>query len=136
MNESWHIVDLPGYGYAKVAKSERSRYLQSIYQYLLKRKSLACLFLLIDSRHKPLVNDLVFLRWLGTNEIPFVICFTKIDKLSSAQLNKSVNEYRQVLLREWEFLPRFFYASVTHHQGRDEILAFIEETNNKILKKK
>jgi GTP-binding protein len=129
VNDSWHIVDLPGYGYAKVAKTERAKFLQIIYSYLLNRKSLVCLFLLIDSRHDPQTNDLQFMRWLGEKMIPFVICFTKTDKLSSSQLLKSITTYKQTLLKEWESLPQIFCTSTTQDRGKTEILNFIEATN-------
>lgn len=128
VNNSWHLVDLPGYGYAKVSKTERDKFLQIISDYLLKRKSLVCLFLLIDSRHKPQNNDLHFMRWLGENHVPFVICFTKTDKLSSSQLHKSTKIYTKELLKDWESLPQIFYTSTTHDRGRTEILNFIEST--------
>ena len=130
VDNSWHLVDLPGYGFAKVSKTERDKFLQIILDYLLKRKSLVCLFLLIDSRHKPQNNDLQFMRWLGENHVPFVICFTKTDKLSSSQLHKSINTYTQVLLKDWESLPQIFYTSTTQDRGRIEILNFIESTIN------
>lgn len=132
VNNSWHLVDLPGYGYAKVSKSERAKFLQIIYSYLLKRKSLICLFLLIDCRHKPQSNDLEFMRWLGVNRIPFVICFTKTDKLSSSQLNESIKAYKQILLKEWESLPQFFCTSITRDRGKEEILNFIDSTNHSL----
>jgi GTP-binding protein len=129
VNNSWHLVDLPGYGYAKVSKAERANFLTIIYNYLLNRKSLICLFLLIDSRHKPQANDLEFMRWLGENKVPFVICFTKTDKLSSSQINKTIQIYKQTLLKEWESLPQIFYTSTTSNRGKEEILNFIEATN-------
>lgn len=129
VNDSWHIVDLPGYGYAKVAKTERAKFLQIINSYLLNRKSMVCLFLLIDSRHKPQANDLDFMRWLGNNQVPFVICFTKTDKLSSSQLHKSIEVYKKTLFKEWESLPQIFFTSTTHDRGKTEILDFIETTN-------
>lgn len=134
VNKSWHLVDLPGYGYAKVSKSDRASFLKIIYSYLLNRKSLICLFLLIDCRHKPQSNDLEFMRWLGKNQVPFVICFTKTDKLSSSELNKAMKSYKQTLLKEWESLPQIFYSSTTQNRGRTEILSFIETTNDALTK--
>ncbi len=134
VNKSWHIVDLPGYGYAKVSKSDRAKFLKIIYSYLLNRKSMICLFLLIDSRHKPQANDLEFMRWLGKNQVPFVICFTKTDKLSSSELNKAIKSYTQILLKDWESLPQIFYSSTTQNRGRAEILNFIEATNSTLAK--
>jgi GTP-binding protein len=132
VNNSWHIVDLPGYGYAKVAKTERAKFLKIIHSYLLNRNSLACLFLLIDCRHEPQINDLQFMRWLGEKMVPFVICFTKTDKLSSSQLHKSIKGYKQALLKDWESLPQMFFTSTTHDRGKTEILNFIETTNKSL----
>ena len=131
VDNSWYLVDLPGYGYAKFSKTERKKLKPIVEQYLLSRKSLMCLFLLIDSRHTPQKNDLEFLHWLGENQVPFVICFTKTDKLGSNQLSKSVDRYKQTLLNDWETLPRLFYASTFHKSGREELLKFIHETNSK-----
>ena len=135
VNNDWHLVDLPGYGYAKVSKSERASFHKIIYSYLLNRKSLICLFLLIDCRHRPQSNDLEFMRWLGKNQIPFVICFTKTDKLSSSELNKAIKSYTQILLKDWESLPQIFYSSTSQNRGRAEILNFIEATNSTLAKK-
>jgi GTP-binding protein len=129
VNNSWYLVDLPGYGYAKVSKTEKSKFAGIIYDYLKNRKSMTCLFLLIDSRHEPQNNDLEFMSWLGTNNIPFVLCFTKTDKLSSGQLQKALKNYQQSLLKSWEFLPEIFLTSTTQNRGRIEILSFIERTN-------
>jgi len=133
VDETWYLVDLPGYGYAKLGKVERSKFDKIIKDYLLSRKTLVCLFQLIDCRHKPQKNDLEFLTWLGENNVPFVLCFTKSDKITSVQLNKAVDFYKQTLLKQWESLPRIFLTSTTINKGREEILAFIEETN-KMLK--
>jgi GTP-binding protein len=133
VDETWYLVDLPGYGYAKLGKVERSKFDKIIKDYLLNRKTLVCLFQLIDCRHKPQKNDLEFLTWLGEKGVPFVICFTKTDKLTSVQLNKAVDFYKQTLLKQWESLPRIFLTSTTINKGREEILTFIEETN-KMLK--
>jgi GTP-binding protein len=133
VDETWYLVDLPGYGYAKLGKVERSKFDKLIKDYLQKRKSLVCLFQLIDCRHKPQKNDIEFMTWLGENGVPFVICFTKTDKLTPVQLNKAVDFYKKILLKQWESLPQIFLTSVTNGQGRDEILGFIEETN-KMLK--
>ncbi|HEY4785709.1 MAG TPA: ribosome biogenesis GTP-binding protein YihA/YsxC, partial [Bacteroidales bacterium] len=97
VNESWYIVDLPGYGYAKVSKDKRSEFRQSILEYIGKRKTLFCLYLLVDSRIPPQPIDLRFINWLGSNEVPFVIVFTKIDKLSQSEWHKNVDEFKNVL---------------------------------------
>ncbi len=128
VDEAWYLVDLPGYGYAKISKSERQKFRLVIEQYLLMRKSLVCLFVLIDSRHEPQAIDLQFLRWLGENQIPFTICFTKTDKLSKDQLHNSLKNYKNKLLEEWESLPQFFLSSVFNKTGKDEILTFIYKT--------
>jgi GTP-binding protein len=128
VDDSWYLVDLPGYGYARTSKETRSMFHTAISEYLLKRMSLACLLLLIDCRHAPLENDLGVIRWLGVNKIPFVLVFTKADKIGASGLKASVDRYRQTMLEEWEDLPRMFITSAVKHSGRDEILDFIEET--------
>jgi GTP-binding protein len=125
---SWLLVDLPGYGYARVTKTERGKFLQIIRQYLLLRKNLVCLFLLIDCRLAPQQNDLSFIRWLGENQIPFAVCFTKTDKLSEYQMELSFKNYKKSLLTEWEELPPVFFTSAVRKRGRSEMLQFIKET--------
>ena len=125
MNENWFLVDLPGYGYAKVSKEERQKFSKQVTDYLCNRQNLICVFLLIDSRHEPLKNDLEFMKWMGINKIPFVIVFTKIDKLSSAQLNKNTKIYKSKMLNEWESLPKIFLSSSTSKVGRTEIISYI-----------
>ena len=132
VNNAWYLVDLPGYGYARISKSDREKFIKLIYDYLQFRPSMTCLFLLIDSRHKPLEIDLDFMRWLGLNKIPFAVCFTKTDKLSSSQLDKNTGYYKKELLQEWESLPPFFNTSTLNKQGKEEILSFIEETNKNL----
>jgi GTP-binding protein len=132
VDDTWYMVDLPGYGYAKVSKSKRKEFSSIISNYLLKRKSLVCLFVLIDCRHAPLANDLDFMRWLGVNGIPFVICFTKTDKLSSSALNKAVTVYKNTMLKEWESLPQVFLTSTTQNQGKEEILDYINSLNRSV----
>jgi GTP-binding protein len=130
---SWYLVDLPGYGFAKVSKAYRAKFEIMIKNYLKKRESLACLFLLIDSRHSPQLNDLEFIQWLGENNVPFVICFTKTDKLPSSQILKSKAAYTDILLQTWESLPEIFETSTILNKGKDDILGFIANTN-KLLK--
>ena len=130
VNDEWYLVDLPGYGYAKTSKSKRKEFINLIHTYLLQRQNLTCLFLLIDSRHDPLPIDLEFIRWIGTNQIPFVICYTKADKLSDSNMKNRINHYRDVLLKDWEELPQIFITSSTKDSGRAEILEFIATTNN------
>jgi GTP-binding protein len=129
VDESWYLVDLPGYGYAKIAKTERAKFEKLIKDYLLYRKSLVCLFQLIDCRHEPQKNDLQFISWLGENKIPFVLCFTKTDKLTSSQLQKSLKIYKSELLKHWESLPQLFITSTTAKRGREEMLGLIDDTN-------
>ncbi len=136
VDRSWYLVDLPGYGYARISKSERSKLITLIYDYLQHRTMLTCLFLLIDIRHSPQETDMNFIRWLGINKIPFALCFTKTDKLSTSQRNKKSNIYLKILLKEWESLPPVFYTSTISKQGREEILLFIEETNKSLNTKK
>ncbi len=129
INESWYLVDLPGYGYATVSKTQRVEFAKFIKTYLSKRENLMCLFVLIDSRLKPQKIDLKFMQWLGENGIPFVICFTKLDKLSKTERDKNITFYKSELNKEWEELPKFFYSSATKQIGTEEILSFVEETN-------
>ncbi len=128
INDEWCLVDLPGYGYARTSKEIRNEFLSLIYEYLQERMNLYCLFVLIDSRHTPQQNDLDFLEWLGKHKIPFVICFTKTDKLTKLHLEKRIEAYTQELGKYWEPLPEFFLTSVVTTQGRDEILNFMEKT--------
>jgi GTP-binding protein len=129
VDNSWYLVDLPGYGYARVTKTERGKFLSIIQQYLLKRDNLSCLFVLIDSRLEPQKNDLDFMRWLGENHVPFSICFTKTDKLSANKLESAFTSYKRQLLEEWDALPTCFFTSTITRQGKDEILEFIRHTN-------
>jgi GTP-binding protein len=125
VDQYWYLVDLPGYGYAKVSKEDRKKFSKQVTDYILNRQNLICLFLLVDSRHEPLKNDLEFMKWLGEKQIPFVIVFTKIDKLSSAELNKKTKVYKTKMLNDWEFLPKTFLSSATAKIGRIEILSYI-----------
>lgn len=132
INDSWFLVDLPGYGYAKTSKKDRKVFGRLIEQYLINSAKLACLFLLIDSRLEPQSSDLSFINWLGVNGVPFVIVFTKTDKISVNQLEKNASILMEKLFYEWEELPRFFYTSAAKKKGREEILQFIDETNKRI----
>jgi GTP-binding protein len=136
INENWLLADLPGYGYAKVSKSLRSDFDVMIRSYLKERENLVCVFVLIDSRHEALKPDIDFLNWIGENEIPFSIVFTKIDKLSSSELNKQITSYKKTLLNYWESLPKTFNSSSVTKNGGNEILHFIDETNKLIQLKK
>ena len=132
INKSWHIVDLPGYGYAKVSKTSKKLFFDIITDYVLKRQQLVLLFVLIDCRHKPQKIDLDFMRMLGENGVPYSIVFTKADKLKESELEENINFYKQQMLEEWEELPMSFVTSSAKKEGRDAILDYIEEINNKL----
>ena len=132
INNNWFLVDLPGYGYAKVSKKDRSIFAKFIYEYLEKRENLICTFVLVDSRHEPQKIDMLFMEWLGQNQIPFVIVFTKMDKLSSSQLNKNMSKYKAEMLKTWEDIPQTFRSSAESGLGKIEILKFIEQTNSSV----
>lgn len=129
INKSWYLVDLPGYGFAKRSKSEREKWGEMIHKYLIKRKNLLCTFILIDSRHEPQKSDIDFIEWLGVNQLPFVIVFTKTDKLKKNQLQQNIDNYKNFLLQKWEELPQMFITSATLTLGKSDILRFIENTN-------
>ena len=134
VNEEWLLVDLPGYGYAKISQSERHKWKKMINAYLLKRKNLVCTFVLADIRHTPQKIDIEFMAWMSTKQLPFVIAFTKSDKLSKRQLEESLKTYCDILLESWEDLPMYFVSSATTAAGKDEILAFINSNNKLYLK--
>lgn len=125
----WYLVDLPGYGYAKVSKTQIDKVDKIIRSYILQRESLICLFVLIDSRHEPQKPDVDFMNWLGEKGIPFEIVFTKADKLTQSKLHKNVDVYKKALLKTWDELPKIFLTSAESRKGKDEIINFIEETN-------
>lgn len=129
INDEWYIVDLPGYGYAQRGKKQQAEIKKIIEDYILERKQMTNLFLLIDSRHSPQKIDLEFMEWLGENGIPFSIVFTKLDKLSSAAGKIRTAEYLNILREHWEELPPIFYTSSTDRRGRQELLDYIEELN-------
>ncbi|MCQ2214614.1 MAG: ribosome biogenesis GTP-binding protein YihA/YsxC [Bacteroidales bacterium] len=126
INDKFYIVDLPGYGYAKVSKSVKEDFQKIIKSYILERESMACLFVLVDSRHEPQKIDLEFMQFLGENGIPFAIIFTKADKLTEKQLAESLERYRTRMLEEWEEMPQYFVTSSAHSVGRDEVLNYID----------
>ncbi|NUM49551.1 MAG: YihA family ribosome biogenesis GTP-binding protein [Flavobacteriales bacterium] len=135
INKSWYLVDLPGYGYARVSKTSRDKWGSMISNYLLKRINLVCTFLLIDSRIPPQKIDLEFMQWLGKHQLPFVIAFTKTDKLSKNELQKNLKNYTAEMLNYWEEMPTFFITSATSKAGKIEIIKFINQTNQNIIKK-
>jgi GTP-binding protein len=128
VNDNWFLVDLPGYGYAKVSKEKRAGFDRMISEYILKRPNLLSLFVLLDSRIPPQEIDLAFLRKLGENQVTFSVVFTKCDKLGTTTLNKNINAYRKALLNDWEEMPHHFLSSAETKMGRKEILAFIAES--------
>ena len=125
INERWYLVDLPGYGYAKVSKNLRKDFDKTLFNYLCKRENLYCVFVLIDSRIPPQTNDMEFISRLGELQIPFAIVFTKTDKLSQKQLNDNTHMFKNEMLKTWEELPLCFSTSSTTKRGREEILEFI-----------
>ncbi len=126
----WYLVDLPGYGYAKVSKTLKAAFQKLIYPYLERRESLSCVFVLLDSRHTPQEIDIDFMSWLGQRGIPFVMVFTKTDKLKPGALQKNIEKYNEKMLEYWEVLPDQFLTSSSSGEGRLELLEFIESTNN------
>ncbi|MCT4601944.1 MAG: ribosome biogenesis GTP-binding protein YihA/YsxC [Marinifilum sp.] len=128
INKDWYLVDLPGYGFAKVAKNTRQRFSRLIFKYIESRPNLINLFVLVDSRHEPQAKDTEFMEWLGINGIPFSIIFTKADKLTKRKLNESIETYKKVMLESWEEMPPYFISSSSSGLGKDEILNYIEET--------
>ena len=131
VNEEWYLTDLPGYGYARVSKSQRKDFEKLITNYILNRENLVHLFVLVDIRHLPQKIDLEFIEWCGENQISFSIIFTKSDKMKTqAAAEKSVAEYEKILLETWEELPNIFVTSAEKKLGGEQILDFIEETNN------
>jgi GTP-binding protein len=132
INDNWYLTDLPGYGYAKVSKTERAKWSSFIQRYLKVRENLVCLFVLIDSRIKPQAIDLDFMDWCGKNEIPFVIVMTKTDKISSSQLKKSKLALKKAMEETWEFLPDIYITSSNSGTGKDELLRYIDDLNKSI----
>lgn len=129
INNNWYLVDLPGYGYAKVPVAERKKLEDLIQKYILKRENLVCLFVLIDSRHEAQQVDLEFMEWLGISEIPFSIIFTKTDKLKPSELQEKLHGYQEKMFETWETMPGYFISSAESGLGRDEILHFIDDLN-------
>ncbi len=126
INSSWFLVDLPGYGYAQVSKTQREKFKKMIDTYLLKREQLYCVFVLVDSRLKPQQKDIDFINFLGQNNIAFEIIFTKTDKQSDRQTKENIELFKQRLLDFWESLPKIFLSSAVKQTGKQEILSEIE----------
>jgi GTP-binding protein len=127
--DEWYLVDLPGYGFTKTPLQLKRRWENFTRNYLRTRENLMCVFLLIDSRHKPLTVDIEFMEWLGGNRIPFVLAFTKIDKLDPREIDLKIEEYNNELLKTWDFLPKQFKTSASAKTGNEEIMSFVNETN-------
>lgn len=132
INKEWYMVDLPGYGYAKVSKNLKSGFSKIIYSYIEQRQNLVNLFVLVDSRHDPQQIDLNFMEWLTVNGVAFSIIFTKSDKLTKRKLADNVEAYKQQMLQRWETMPPCFISSSSSGKGQDEILDYIEETNKTV----
>jgi GTP-binding protein len=132
INGTWYLVDLPGYGYARVPIKLREKWVNATREYIRKRDNLVCLFVLLDSRHKPQRSDIDFMEFLGVNQVPFARVFTKSDKLNREALKKAVSLYDNEMLKVWESLPATFISSTVNKTGRDEILGFIEESLNNL----
>ena len=129
INEEWYLVDLPGYGWAQVSKKDKAEWKRMINGYLLNRPNVACIFVLIDIRHDAQKIDLEFMQWLGEEEIPFAIVFTKADKLGKTQIQSNFAKYKKELLQSWEELPPTFITSASQKIGQEEILEFIDQIN-------
>ncbi len=133
INKNWFLVDLPGYGYARVSKKEKKTFQKYITQYFLKRKQLVCAFVLVDIRHEPQPIDLEFMEWLGTNGLPFAIVFTKADKLKEGAIQNHVDTYLNKLVEgAWEEAPPHFVTSSAKHLGKEELLGYIDDINKRI----
>ncbi|GGH35502.1 GTP-binding protein [Mangrovimonas yunxiaonensis] len=132
INKNWHLVDLPGYGYARVSKSTKKTFQKFITQYFEKRKQLVCGFVLVDIRHDPQPIDLEFMQWLGENLIPFSIVFTKADKLKPKAIENHIESYKTILLEFWEDMPNYFVTSSTKNMGKDELLGYIDNINQSL----
>ncbi len=126
INNSWYLVDLPGYGYARVSKKSKEIFNKLILDYILKRDQLMCVFLLVDARINPQLIDLKFIDWLGSQKIPFVLVFTKTDKISGREIQENINKFKDILHQNWETLPQSFFSSAKKKSGKQEILTFIQ----------
>jgi len=129
INGKWHLVDLPGYGFAQTGQKQREQLKKMIERYCLLRQQLVSLFVLVDCRLQPQKNDLEFMQWLGENEVPFAIVFTKADKVGKGRLSENIATYKQTLLQSWEELPPIFVTSAEKNEGVDEIVQYIETIN-------
>ena len=129
INESWYLVDLPGYGFAKVSKKSREQWIKMIRRYLRERTNLVSVFAMVDIRVKPMESDLEYIQMLGENNIPFQIVFTKTDQLKQREVAARIKSYQEILLESWEELPGMIISSAKKGRGRNEILEYIDENN-------
>tara|TARA_B100001146_G_C16199933_1_gene443816 strand:- start:6840 stop:7442 length:603 start_codon:yes stop_codon:yes gene_type:complete len=129
INKNWHLVDLPGYGYARVSKKDKKTFQKYITDYFLQREQLVMGFVLVDCRHEPQSIDLEFMQWLGEQQLPFGIIFTKADKLKPNALKRNVAHYQEVLLETWESMPPYFITSSSKGYGREQLLDYIDAVN-------
>lgn len=127
--DAWHLVDLPGYGFAQTGQKQRDKLRVMIDRYCLMRQQLVNLFVLIDCRHEPQKIDLEFMEWLGENEVPFSIVFTKADKVGKGRLSENIDNYKRTLLETWEELPTIFITSAEKKEGTEEVVNYIESIN-------
>lgn len=133
INKNWFLVDLPGYGYAKVSKSAKKVFQKFITQYFSLREQLVSAFVLVDIRHEPQPIDLEFMQWLGENSIPFSIIFTKADKLKPKAIDNHIDTYKSILLETWEEMPNYFITSSSKDLGKDDVLNYIEQLNDSFI---
>lgn len=134
INKNWFLVDLPGYGYAQVSKTSKQIFQKFITNYFLQREQLVCGFVLVDIRHEPQKIDIEFMQWLGENQVPFCIIFTKADKLKPTQIHENVATYTQKMLEFWQEMPQYFITSSQNFLGKEELLLFIDELNQSVRK--
>ncbi len=132
INDQWFLCDLPGYGYAKVSKKERDSFAKMIEHYATKRSNLVCFFVLIDARIPPQQIDLDFIEWLGDSQLPFVIVLTKVDKINQTGKSRNLGLLKEQLLQSWDELPLIFESSAVKGTGKEQIMAFIDDTNKKL----
>ena len=129
INDQWFLVDLPGYGYARVSKTTKKTFQKFITNYFEQRKQLVCAFVLVDIRHEPQKIDLEFMQWLGENAVPFAIVFTKADKLKPLAIERNIATYQEILLKSWEAMPPYFITSAENYIGKEELVGYIEDIN-------
>ncbi|MGB0304383.1 MAG: ribosome biogenesis GTP-binding protein YihA/YsxC [Flavobacteriaceae bacterium] len=132
INKNWYLVDLPGYGYARVSKKSKKTFQKFITQYFEQRRQLVLAFVLVDIRHEPQPIDVEFMAYLGHQQIPFHIIFTKADKLKPMAQTEAVKKYEQELLNHWEEMPQYFISSSSNGQGREELLQYIDQLNQSL----